>query len=186
MRKLSVVLLLTLSLVLESRAATTPSTTVQFVFTSDSHFGLTRKAFRGAENVNASVVNAALVAAINALPAAMIPKDGGIGGNASVGPIDFVANAGDLANRAETTDGGQIQPASASWAEFRRIYLEGVHVRSRDGELAPVFAVPGNHDVSNAVGFHRPMVPATDPSSMVGLYNLMMRPQAALTPDRDQ
>lgn len=180
MRTLCLVLSLTLSL-LTSRAATAPSAIVQFVFTSDSHLGLTKRIFRGAENVSAAAVNAALVAAINALPTAAIPTDGGISGGTDVGPIDFVANAGDIANRAETTDAAQIQAAAASWAEFRGIYLEGVRVRCRDGELAPVFAVPGNHDVSNAVGFHRPMVPATDPSSMVGLYNLMMRPQAAMT-----
>jgi hypothetical protein len=161
--------------------ASTPASTVQFVFTSDSHFGLTKKTFRGTENVSAADVNASLVAAINALPSTALPNDGGIGGGSAVGPIDFVANAGDIANRAETTDAGQIQPASASWSQFQRIYVDGIHVRDRSGRAAPVFAVPGNHDVSNAVGFHRPMVPATDPSAMVGLYNLMMRPGTPLT-----
>ena len=43
---------------------------VTFVFTSDLHFGLTRSYFRGAANVAATEVNAALAAAINRVPAA--------------------------------------------------------------------------------------------------------------------
>ena len=155
---------------------------LQFVFTSDSHFGLTRQSFRGRENVDAAIVNEALVASINALPALRLPKDGGIGGGGIVGPIDFVANGGDIANREETTADGQIQPAAVSWSEFQRIYLEGVHVSDHGGRPAPVYVIPGNHDVSNAIGFHRPMAPATDATAFVGIYNLMMRPSVALTP----
>lgn len=155
---------------------------VQFVFTSDSHFGITRKAFRGHENVDAAIVNEALVAAMNALPANMRPKDGGIGSNTAVGAIDFVVDTGDIANRQETTDAGQIQPASVSWAEFERVYLKGVQVANAAGQRAPVFVVPGNHDVSNAIGFHSPMAPAVDASSFVSIYNLMMRPSVPLTP----
>ncbi len=180
--KRSVIALVALSWIALPRASVPETGRVQFVFTSDSHFGLTRPTFRGGSNVDAAVVNAALVATINALPDAVIPKDGGIKSGVQVGPIDFVANAGDIANRAETTDSGQIQEASVSWSQFEEVYLRGVHVTDGSGEIAPVFAVPGNHDVSNAIGFHRPMTPAADPSAMVGIYNLMVRPNAALRP----
>src|SRR5262249_43016850 len=49
------------------------------------------------------------------------------------------------------------------------------------GHRAPVFVVPGNHDASNAVGWWKPMTPPTDPTAIVGMYNVMMRP-AARTP----
>lgn len=182
MRKLIfVAVLASCTLVIRTAASPAPNGVVQFVFTSDSHFGLTRKMFRGRENVSATTVNEALVAAINVLPGAMLPKDGGIGSGAAVGAIDFTANAGDIANREETTDSGQIQPASASWSQFERVYLQGVHLQNHSGQPSPIFAVPGNHDVSNAVGFHKAMAPATDPSSLIGIYNLMMRPAVTLT-----
>lgn len=183
MRKLiAAALLITSAVVVRTKAVTPAATTLQFVFTSDSHFGLSRKAFRGRANVDAAVVNEALVATVNALPAAVLPKDGGIGGGAAVGPIDFLANAGDIANRAEMGDIEQIQPASVSWSEFQRVYVQGVKVQDHSGQAAPVFVVPGNHDVSNAVGFHKPMVPTVDGSSLAGIYNLMMKPAIPLTP----
>ncbi|HKF68096.1 MAG TPA: hypothetical protein VKB36_16230, partial [Vicinamibacterales bacterium] len=33
-----------------------------------------------------------------------------------------------------------------------------------------------NHDVSNAIGFYKPMKPATDKTALVEIYNLMMAP----------
>ena len=36
--------------------------------------------------------------------------------------------------------------------------------------------VPGNHDITNAIGFYKPMQPLTDPTSMVKIYNLMLQP----------
>ena len=44
-----------------------------------------------------------------------------------------------------------------------------------------MFVVPGNHDASNAVGFYKPMRPATDVSTLVGMFNLMRRPSTPLT-----
>ena len=41
--------------------------------------------------------------------------------------------------------------------------------------------VPGNHDVSNAIGFYRPMAPAIDKTAMVEIYNLMMAPSPRKT-----
>ena len=43
-------------------------TTVQFVFTSDAHYGLTRRAFRGGTDVDASAVNGALIVSAVSVP----------------------------------------------------------------------------------------------------------------------
>jgi hypothetical protein len=147
----------------------TPNTRVQFVFTSDAHYGLTRPSFRGQSNVSAHVVNAALVAAINALPAAQFPTDGGLGSGATVGAIDFVASGADIANRVEDVDGVAVQPAAVSWRQFVEDYVKGV-------TIAPLFVVPGNHDASDAVGYWKPMTPPVDATAMAGIFNLMMRP----------
>ena len=80
------------------------------------------------------------------------------------------------------TDSGSIQSAAVSWAEFERVYLRGVRVTDHSGRPAPVFAVPGNHDVSNAIGYPRPMQPAHDGTALAGLYNLMMKPATPVTP----
>ena len=155
--------------------------TVQFVFTSDAHYGLTRPAFRGRSGVSAHEVNTALVAAVNALPDARFPADGGLGTDATVGAIDFLAEGGDVANREEVIDGVAIQPAAESWREFLRDYVDGLTVADRGGRKAPVFVVPGNHDASDAVGFWKPMAPRVDTSAMAGIFNLMMRPAVPKT-----
>jgi len=41
--------------------------------------------------------------------------------------------------------------------------------------------VPGNHDVSNAIGYYNPMSPTIDKTSMVQIYNLMMSPAIVKT-----
>jgi hypothetical protein len=141
---------------------------IEFLFTSDAHYGLTRAAFRGGTNVDAHVVNAAMVARMNTI----------------VDPIDFVVEAGDIANREETAggvNGGAIQPAAASWAQFKADYIDGLTLHDRTGAHSALYAVPGNHDVTNAVGFYKPMMPLIDNTSMVEIYNRMMRPAAATT-----
>ena len=75
------------------RAAPAP---VQFVFTSDAHYGLTRAAFRGATDVPAHLVNVALVAKINRLPDARFPKTAGLRAGEPVGGLDFVVEGGDI------------------------------------------------------------------------------------------
>lgn len=154
---------------------------LQFVFVSDVHYGITRSTFRGAKDVDAHVVNAALVARMNALGSTSFPTDGGLEAGKLVGAVDFVAEGGDIANREEVTEAGRIQSATTSWAQFRQDYLEGVTLRDRGGRQAPVYMVPGNHDASNAVGFPKPMEPAIDKAAMVGIYNLMMRPEVPKT-----
>ncbi|MCU1385695.1 MAG: hypothetical protein JWL71_4392 [Acidobacteria bacterium] len=139
--------------------AAAPPRTVRFVFTSDAHYGITRPHFRGRDDVDAQVVNRAMVQAIN-----------------QIGPLDFVAQGGDLANREEDTASGAIQPAAVSWAQFNRDYVEGLTATTAGGSQAPLYIVPGNHEVSNAVGFYKPMRPLVDRTALVEIYNRMMTP----------
>lgn len=130
---------------------------VRFVFTSDAHYGLTRASFRGRRGVSAHDVNTALVSDINALTDV-------------AGPIDFVVEGGDVANRAEVDE--QVQPASLSWSQFKSDYLGQLTLRTAAGTATPIYVVPGNHDASNAIGFYKPMRPAIDATPMVEIYNL--------------
>src|SRR5579883_1406830 len=100
MRKVFILLLFAATVTTGLLGQAGRSSQVQFVFTSDSHYGLTRS-FRGEENVSAHIVNAALVSQINKLPSAGFPADGGLRSAQPVGPIDFVVDGGDIANRAE-------------------------------------------------------------------------------------
>ena len=129
----------------------------------------------------ARVVNRALVSSINSLSTASFPADGRLRAGAPVGPVDFVAHGGDVCNREEVVDGKAIEAAAICWPEFLEDYPGGLTLTDAEGRRAPVFVVPGNHDASNAVGFYTPMAPRTDASSMVGIYNLMMRPRVPLT-----
>ncbi len=158
-----------------------PPADLQFVFTSDAHYGITRAAFRGRSAVDAHVVNAALVAAINRLPETAFASDGGLRAGERIGPIDFVVESGDVANREETEAGGTIQPAAVSWSQFKADYINGLTVADAAGRRARLFVVPGNHDVSDAIGFYRPMTPPTDSTAMVEIYNRLMAPLTPLT-----
>ena len=148
---------------------------VTFVFTSDLHFGIHRSYFRGAANVEAKEVNAALAAAINRVPATRFPADAGLRAGEPVGPVDFVMVTGDIANRQELLP-LRIQPAAASWAQFETYFAQRLALTDAAGAATPLLLVPGNHDASNAIGAPVPMVPATDPTAMVAIYNRMMRP----------
>jgi calcineurin-like phosphoesterase family protein len=149
---------------------------LQFVVTSDAHYGLTRPKFRGHLNVDAHTVNAALVSQINTLPETHFPLDGGLNAGRAIGGVDFVVEAGDITNREEHTDQLSIQPASVSWSQFVDDYINGVRLRDHSGHMAPVFVVPGNHEASNAVGFYKTMSPPTDVGPLVEIYNRMLKP----------
>jgi hypothetical protein len=155
---------------------------VQFVFTSDVHFGITRGKFRGGLNVDAKIVNQAMVQTINELPGAVFPDDGGLRAGKPIGPIDFVAITGDIANREELYP-VHIQTAAASWAQFAEVYLGGITLTDRSGRPTPLYYVPGNHDVSNAIGAPSVLVPARDATSMAEMYNRMMQPAKLVTKD---
>jgi calcineurin-like phosphoesterase family protein len=151
-------------------SAQTRSPVVRFVFTSDAHYGLTRATFRGHRGVSAHEVNAALVSDVNSLGETM-------------GPFDFVAEGGDVANRAEMDE--RVQAPASSWAQFRADYIDGLTLRTKSGARTPMYVVPGNHDASNAVGFYRRMSPPVDKTPMVEIYNLMMSPATRTTATYD-
>lgn len=125
---------------------------LQFLFTADPHLGLTRD-FRSAQNVSAQAVCKAMLARSKSLS------------------VDFQVLAGDIGNRAEASKG--IQSAAVSWTQFATTYL--------DSAQAPWLLLPGNHDVSNAIGHYEPQTPAQDPTILVELYNRMMSPAPPLT-----
>ncbi len=148
-----------------------------FVYTSDAHYGIKRAAFNGYSN--ATQVNRAMVGVINTLPSETFPcADAGVKACQPVGYIDFVAQTGDISNRQEKSKG--IQSASASWDQFSADYINGLTVKDKNGSKAGLYMVPGNHDVSNAIGYTKALLPLTDDTVMTRLYNLFMNPAAAV------
>lgn len=156
------------------------SAPVTFVFTSDVHLGIARNSFRGAVNVGADVVGAALVQAINLLPTARLPEDGGLHAGREIGPVDFVTITGDITNRQERLP-LRIQSAAASWVQFENVFLNGLTLRDSAGKPAPLLLVPGNHDVSNARGHPNGLLPVTDATPMAAIYNRMIEPATPRT-----
>jgi hypothetical protein len=73
------------------------------------------------------------------------------------------------------------QSAAVSWKQFEHDYLQSLTVKNSLGAPAQVMMIPGNHDISNAIGYYKPMQPLTDPTSMVSIYNRMMQPKKPLT-----
>lgn len=161
-------------------AATTRS--LQFVVSSDAHYGISRARFRGRTHVDAHDVNVALVASINALPQSAFPNDGGQRAGAVVGPLDFVVEAGDMANRQEDNESDHVQGATASWSQFVDDYVHGLTVRTAAGQPSPLFLLPGNHEASNAIGYYERMTPPTDPVPLIDIRNRMLPDLPALTP----
>lgn len=167
---LSLFLLITLS-------AAAQDSVLQFVFTSDVHYGITRAHFRGADSVSAVTVNEAMIAAIDRLPGNVLPKDGGVASGAAIHYIDGILITGDIANRQETG----VQAAGVSWKQFETDYGSRVTTTDRLHHPTPLLLTPGNHDAADALGSYRSMYPTTDASSMAGIYNLMMLPAHPLT-----
>jgi len=153
--------------------------TIEMIFTSDAHYAITRKAFRGDTNVNSHTVNAAMISEMNNLPSLNFPADGGVNSGKNIGSIDYLIEGGDIANRMENG----WQSAAASWAQFETDYIGGIKLKGHKSEPLKFLIVPGNHDISNAIGYYRPMQPLTDPSSMVKIYNMMLKPAQPMTND---
>ncbi len=148
---------------------------IQFIYTSDSHYG-TERDFRGRTNVDASEVNRAMIEEINGLPALTLPEDGGARGGEKIDWVDYVINTGDIANRAEKG----VQRSVRSWRQFRRDW-NGLSLSNADGVPAMLYLLPGNHDISNAVG--HPSIPPrkTDATAAAEIYNAMLRPAERVT-----
>jgi hypothetical protein len=61
-------------------------------------------------------------------------------------------------------------------------------LRAHDGSAARLFVVPGNHDLSNAIGSPTPLTPEHDATALAGIYTMMMGRMltaASLDPARD-
>src|ERR1700756_5484340 len=88
-------------LILIALSGAAQDSVLQFVFTSDVHYGITRPHFRGSDSVPSTVVNRAMIAAIDRLPGSETPKDGGVGSGQKIGHLDAILITGDIANREE-------------------------------------------------------------------------------------
>jgi hypothetical protein len=153
------------------------SPVINMIFTSDAHYGISRAKFRGDTNVIGYKVNEAMIGQINTIPYRALPADGGVNAGKTAGAVDYVVEGGDIANRMEIP----IQSAAESWAQFEGDYMHLINLKDHSGKPAKLLMVPGNHDISNAIGYAKPMKPLTDPTSMVKIYNMMMKPQKPLT-----
>jgi predicted MPP superfamily phosphohydrolase len=153
------------------------SQNIQIVFTSDAHYGINRIKFRGDSNVSSHMVNAVMISQINTIPDITLPADGGVNSGKRTGSVDYIIQTGDIANRMEAP----IQSAAVSWGQFEADYMHSIHLKDQNGKQAKLLLVPGNHDISNAIGYPKPLKPLTDPTSMVKIYNLMIKPEKPLT-----
>ncbi len=158
-------------------AQSSNATNINIIFTSDAHFGINRKAFKGDTNVSAAAVNKVLVNQLNTLPTLSLPNDSGIDAGKTIGHVDYLIEGGDIANRMEPP----VQSAANSWAQFNDTYLKGIKLFDDKHEPIKFLIVPGNHDITNAIGYYRTMQPLTDPSAMVNIYNLMLKPAKPIT-----
>lgn len=150
---------------------------INMVFSSDAHYGINRIKFRGDSNVSSHLVNAAMIQQMNNIPDLRLPQDGGINSGKKAGHVDYVVQTGDIANRMEAP----VQSAATSWSQFETDYIHAIALKNRDGKQAKLLLIPGNHDITNAIGFTKPLTPLTDPTSMVKIYNLMLKPEKPLT-----
>lgn len=147
----------------------TSSDVFNFVFVSDSHFGLVKSTFREKTDVPSSEVNMAVVEAINQLPSKTFPLDGGINAGLPIANIEFVAHGGDIANRAEKG----VQTAEVSWKQFLDDFGR-LTVKSSNGQKSKLYFIPGNHDVSNAIGHTKIDAAKLNPIVMSEMYRLMV------------
>lgn len=153
------------------------------MFTSDPHYGLKRAAFSGMSS--AQQVNGAMIKVMNALPIAALPDDDGVNAGQALGPVDFTVLTGDATSRSsDTVYPYPKAPAASTWPQFYADYFTTLNLKDRFGNRAPLYIIPGNHDVSNAIGFTRAPLNAAsglDATAYVAIFNLMMKPGTALT-----
>ena len=168
----------------DSSAEPAAAAQTQLIFTSDAHYGIKRPAV-GVFNGYSSgfQVNGAMISVMNTISDVTTPcNDGGVNACQNVGPVDFVVEGGDIANRSEGATGNQN--AATSWAQFKADYIDGLTLKDKGGKQSPLYIIPGNHDVSNAIGYYKAPLNAPaglDATSYVQIYNLMMKPATAMT-----
>ena len=132
---------------------------LNFIYCSDLHYGLERE-FRGKEVPSDSVCRE-MFRTFRMLCTTSLPEDGGVGAGEIFGMPDFVVCTGDIANRMEKG----VQSASVSWSSFLQDW-------DSCGLNVPLYLVPGNHDISNAIGYPERLSPERDAASAAGIYNL--------------
>jgi alkaline phosphatase len=169
------VMMTALGLTDENRTKTTAAQPTTFLYTSDAHYGIKRSVVFGSYS-NAVQVNGVMIRSMNNMPNELLPSDNGIKAGQLVGPIDFIAMTGDIANRMQAP----VQTATASWGQFKTDYINNVTLQAKDGKKAGLYLTPGNHDVSNAIGYPKTMSPLIDDAVMFNLYNMFMSPATPL------
>jgi hypothetical protein len=167
----------------DSTSSAAPATT--FMYTSDAHYGIKRAVFAGLSS--AQQVNGAMIVEMNRLQSAkvVLPSDGGINAGQAIDAVDFAVETGDAVNRSEKT----VYPfplagAKDTWPQFAADYFTTLNLKDRSGNKAQLFMTPGNHDVSNAIGFYNAPQntdAGLDATSYVAIFNLMMKPATNLT-----
>ena len=160
-----------------SDSTTTAAPTTTFVYTSDAHYGIKRAAFSGLSS--AQQVNGAMITEMNRLQSAKValPSDSGINAGQALTAVDFVVETGDAVNRADSN----VYPTAKAlakdvWPQFTADYFTTLNLKNGAGAKAPLYMTPGNHDVSNAIGYYKAPLNADagiDATSYVGIYNLM-------------
>jgi 3',5'-cyclic AMP phosphodiesterase CpdA len=155
--------------------------TLQLLFTSDPHYGLVKEQFQGAVKVDSALVNQAMIKKMNGLSALVLPVDGGVGAGSAIGSVEYLIEGGDIANREEGEGAKAIQSATKSWSQFEADYLHGLTLKNKAGLPTAFLLLPGNHDITNAIGNWRVMTPPKDPTAFLNIYNYMLKPAAPLT-----
>jgi hypothetical protein len=147
-------------------------TNTTFLYTSDAHYGIKRTGaaiFDGYSN--AQQVNSKMVSVMNAMPGIILPSDIGVNAGTPIA-VDFVIQTGDISNRSQADLAGtgyaQVQSAYDSWKQFETDYINGLNFKT-------LYLVPGNHDVSNAIGYPKTLTPATDGSVLAFIYNKFVK-----------
>ncbi len=169
------VMMASLGLTDENRTKVTGSQPTTFLYTSDAHYGIKRSVVFGSYS-NAVQVHGLMIRSMNNMPNETLPGDSGIKAGQQVGAIDFVAMTGDIANRMQAP----VQSATASWNQFKNDYITTLSVLDKSGNKAGLYLTPGNHDVSNAIGYPKAMVPLIDDAVMFNMYNMFMKPATPL------
>ena len=166
----------------DSSPAPAPATTI--VYTSDVHYGIKKLAFQGMSS--AQQVNGAMIAEMNRLQSANValPSDGGVRAGEGVGGVDFVALTGDTVNRADgTIYPYKNAPSSVVWPQFAADYFNTsstLNLKNKSGAKASLYLTPGNHEISNAIGFYK-SGSMLDATAYANIFNAMMNPATAMT-----
>lgn len=140
---------------------------LRFIYCSDLHYGIKRE-FRG-KQTDADAVNREMLKAFELLKDARLPEDSGVNAGKIYGEAQFIVCTGDIANRMQ--DGAWT--ARHSWEQFTKDWDDAIGT--------PVYLVPGNHDISNAIGHPKGLDSLADATCAAGIFNRTMRPKTART-----